>query len=175
MTNEENFGILPTQRLDFKVISQTDSDLIYKLRSDEAVVRYTGIPKYERKEQAVAYVDRIIGSMKLNECVLWRIALIDSGIPVGSICLWNYSEDRKVAEIGYDLLPVFWGRGYVTEAIEAVLKVAFDTLGFEAVTAVPRGENVGSNRVLIKCGFEALEDFYEDGHLMKKYIKEVAK
>jgi RimJ/RimL family protein N-acetyltransferase len=57
-------------------------------------------------------------------------------------------------ELGYAFGPAFWGRGYATEAGEAVLAEAFGPLGIDRVVATTREQNTGSRNVLAKLGFE---------------------
>lgn len=40
-----------------------------------------------------------------NQTFYWGISLKDQQNLIGTICLWNFSEDRKEAEVGYELLP----------------------------------------------------------------------
>ena len=58
------------------------------------------------------------------------------------------------AELGYWLGVPYWGKGYATEALHAVIDYAFTDLGHEAVNAGARVTNPASRRVLEKCGFQ---------------------
>ena len=55
----------------------------------------------------------------------------------------------------YDLHPDFWGRGLASEAVGAVLDVAFDETGAERIIAVAKPTNAASLRILAKFGFAA--------------------
>ena len=57
-------------------------------------------------------------------------------------------------EIGYWLGVPFWGEGYATEAVRALLDYAFEDLALDRVTAGARVSNPASRRVLEKCGFQ---------------------
>jgi RimJ/RimL family protein N-acetyltransferase len=58
------------------------------------------------------------------------------------------------AELGYWLGVPYWGNGYATEALHAVIDYAFTDLGHEALNAGARVTNPASRRVLEKCGFQ---------------------
>jgi RimJ/RimL family protein N-acetyltransferase len=60
----------------------------------------------------------------------------------------------EAPEIGYWLAVAFWGKGYATEAVRAVIDYAFDDLGYDALEAGARVSNAASRRVLEKCGFQ---------------------
>jgi RimJ/RimL family protein N-acetyltransferase len=62
--------------------------------------------------------------------------------------------DRHPPEIGYWLGVKFWGRGYATEAVRAVIDHAFTDLDCEALQSSARVTNPASRRVLEKCGFQ---------------------
>jgi len=58
------------------------------------------------------------------------------------------------AELGYWLGVPFWGRGYATEAVRAVIDYGFGALGYEVLHSGARVSNPASRRVLEKCGFQ---------------------
>jgi RimJ/RimL family protein N-acetyltransferase len=58
------------------------------------------------------------------------------------------------AELGYWLGVEYWGQGYATEALHAVIDYAFTDLAHEQLQAGARVTNPASRRVLEKCGFQ---------------------
>ena len=60
---------------------------------------------------------------------------------------------RKNAELGYWLAEPFWRKGIITKAVPHALDFAFRTYDITRVFARPYGRNIGSQRVLEKCGF----------------------
>jgi RimJ/RimL family protein N-acetyltransferase len=60
---------------------------------------------------------------------------------------------RRTAEIGYWLTESQWGRGIITEAVRALVPVAFTRYDIVRLQAVVFAENTASMRVLEKCGF----------------------
>jgi RimJ/RimL family protein N-acetyltransferase len=81
-------------------------------------------------------------------------AIAVNGEAVGGIGFMLQSDVERVsAEIGYWLGEPFWGRGIATEALAAVTKYAIDTFALTRVYALPFAWNVGSCRVLEKCGY----------------------
>lgn len=63
-------------------------------------------------------------------------------------------DDPKVVELGYWLGEPHWNKGYATEAAHAVVDVAFRTRDIAFIDARCRVTNIGSRRVLQKCGFQ---------------------
>lgn len=60
----------------------------------------------------------------------------------------------EVPEIGYWLGVPYWGQGYATEAVRAVIDYAFEEFGSKELRAGARVVNPASRRVLEKCGFQ---------------------
>lgn len=164
-----SINIKDSERLSYELLGNQDADLIYALRSDERVVKYTGIKKYNSMEEAMAYIGRVQKSFNENSAIVWSIWSRSKEMKIGTICLWNYSKDMKKAEIGYDLIPDCWGFAFAAEAIRALTEKAFMDMGFETIEALPVKENERSRRVLEKSGFEFEEDFTEDGIIFSKY------
>jgi RimJ/RimL family protein N-acetyltransferase len=73
---------------------------------------------------------------------------------VGAIGLSGRGVDRLA--LGYALSPEVWGRGYATEAVEAMVETAFRLTHCVEINVDVRVENPASRRVLDKCGFAYL-------------------
>ncbi len=83
----------------------------------------------------------------------WLIRLRADGTPIGT-CGFHAlrSRDRR-CDIGYDLSPRHWGRGYMTEALSAALAFGFSELTLNRVGAIVHPENTASLRLLDRLGF----------------------
>jgi len=65
----------------------------------------------------------------------------------------------KLVGVGYFLLPQFWSKGYASEALQEVIRFAFDENNVFRFEAGCMKENVGSEKVMIKCGMIKEADF----------------
>ncbi|WP_113703187.1 GNAT family N-acetyltransferase [Nonomuraea lactucae] len=65
-------------------------------------------------------------------------------------------------ELGYRLHKAFWGMGYATEGSLALIDRAFRELGARRVFARTMAVNLGSRRVMEKCGLRHVRTFFED-------------
>ena len=92
------------------------------------------------------------------------IVLKESGEPIGTIGFYNYVNFHMRATIGYDLLREYWGNGYMTEAVNAMIDYGFKRLGLIRIEATVDPENKASVRVLERAGFEL------EGHMRKRYL-----
>jgi ribosomal-protein-alanine N-acetyltransferase len=62
-------------------------------------------------------------------------------------------DGQGEVELAYAFLPQFWGQGFATEVSEAILKVAFETLGLSEVICFTLKTNLASQHVMQKVGF----------------------
>ena len=113
MTNKifTPFPILKTDRLILRQLVNTDDNEIFALRSDENVNRYLGRQPSKSIEDAKSFIQTINENVKNNNSIYWAISLGDKLI--GTICLFEFSDDIAKAEIGYELLPSYQGKGHI--------------------------------------------------------------
>ena len=83
-----------------------------------------------------------------DESITWGITTKESDVLIGSICLWNFSKDKKTAEVGYALDPEFQRRGIMSEALKAILDYGFNQRGFETIEAYTDYRNMSSKTLL---------------------------
>lgn len=155
------FPELKTERLTLNKLAQSDADGIFALRSNSDVIKYTGIKQYTSINEAKEYIQRIERDLECGECIMWSISITATGEFIGSICLWNISEDENCAEIGYDLLPAFHGKGFMHEAVQSVIRYGFDGMELSKIVADPRVDNISSVKLLEKNGFHRDETHLE--------------
>ena len=72
---------------------------------------------------------------------------------VGLIALKLGRQNYRSGEVWYKILPAYWGKGYTTEALGALLKFGFEELNLHRIEAGCAVENIASVRVLEKAGF----------------------
>lgn len=72
-------------------------------------------------------------------------------------------EGEPEVELAYALVAELHGRGLATEIARAILEIAFDRLGLEDLIAFTLPTNLGSRRVIEKCGFGLERDIEHEG------------
>src|SRR5262249_58043580 len=99
----------------------------------------------------------------------WACVHKQGGAVIGFAGL-KHLDDLGEVDIGYRLLPAYWGAGLATEACRAVLDHGFASLRLGRVIGLVDPRNVASVRVLEKLGlsFVGLVDY--DGHRVTKYV-----
>ena len=162
---------LQASRIILRPIRLSDAPWVFAMRSDKEYGKYTDIPQYKDPEEAVRYINRVLKEMESQSCYVWANTSASEGTFLGSICLWNFTEDRLSAEIGYDLLPEYRGKGYMGEAVSLVLDFAFDRLGLASVFANLHGDHTKSLNVLERAGFRKMK---AEGEFVLYEIKRTA-
>ena len=155
------FPVIKTERLILRKLSIFDDKEIFFLRSDDGGLKYLDIPKAETIADARKFISNINEGLELNEWFYWAITLINHDSLIGTICLWKFSSDRSEAEIGYQLLPEFQGKGYMQEAIQKIIEYSFIDLKLKKILAGLSPRNSKSINILERNNFikiEALEN-----------------
>ncbi|MBM7660335.1 ribosomal-protein-alanine N-acetyltransferase [Bacillus mesophilus] len=147
------FPILHSERLTLRPISEEDAEHIYEYFSDDEVTQFYGIDSFTSLEQAIQLVTQFQKGYEEKKAVRWGIALSDTNQLIGSIGFHNMNHHHKRVEIGYEITKLEWGKGFVTEALKAVISYAFDQTEIHRIGATVRGENIPSQQVLTKLGF----------------------
>jgi RimJ/RimL family protein N-acetyltransferase len=145
--SERCISVLETERLVLRAPRRGDAKAIAGLANDRRVAENTArLPHPYRLDDACEFIDVV--NRQAGEATF---AVLLNGELIG-MCAVEPRE--QVAEIGYWFGVPFWGRGYATEAIRAVVDYAFGDLGHDALQAGARVSNPASRRVLEKCGFQ---------------------
>ncbi|QKE72603.1 GNAT family N-acetyltransferase [Arthrobacter citreus] len=148
------FPILETERLFLVQITQKNVDEIYSIFSNKEVIKYYGMDPFTEKDQAVKMIDSFQTRFENQQGMRWGIVEKESKKLIGTIGLNNLVLHAKRTEIGYDLLPTFWRRGYMFEAIKEITAFCFDKLGLYRIGANIFPDNTGSSTLIEKLGFQ---------------------
>lgn len=164
------FPTLATERLILRQLTINDADEVYNLRSNPAVSEFIARDPYTSKEESIGFINKINKNIENNEAGYWVIALKTDNRLIGTCCIWQISEENSRAEIGYELMPSFQGKGIMFEAIGALLKYAFGTMQLHSLEAVVYPKNIRSIQLLEKFGFVREAYFKENVYFNNKFI-----
>lgn len=148
------FPILRTPRTTLREITEADADTIFDCFSQEEVIKYYGQEKFTTFQEALVLIDIFAENYRNQKGLRWGIERLDTGELIGTVGLNQWNQKHKRAEIGYELHPEHWGHGYASEAASAVMAYGFDTLQLVRIGAVVFLENMASQHVLEKLGFQ---------------------
>lgn len=149
-----NFPILETNRLTLKEIEPKHVNEIYQIFSNEDVTKYYGMSAFTEEAQAKQLIETFKTRFENKQGMRWGIVEKETNRLIGTIGLNNLIISSKRTEIGYDLLPTYWGRGIISEAISEVITYCFQTLELFRIGAVIFPENIASSKAIEKFGFQ---------------------
>lgn len=143
---------LETARLTLRRLSADDASFLIELLNQPSFIAHIG----DRGVRTVADAHRYLreGPFAMYERFgfgLWHLSQKVDGSPVG-LCGLLKRDVLADVDVGYALLPEFWGRGYALEAVNATLAHAASKFGLDRVVAVVSVDNAASIRVLEKAG-----------------------
>ncbi len=153
---------LTTERLVLKKIEKSDSETLLFLRSDKTINQFIKREKTESKEEILTFIKKINNGIINNNWLYWCISLKDNPTMIGTICLWNFSANSKVAEVGYELMPKYQKKGIANEALNRIIEFGFNTLNLESIEASTHKENKSSRSLLLKNKFRLIDNKKKD-------------
>lgn len=154
---------IETPRLILREIRMEDTEGLFRLDSDPLVHQYLGNQTISKMEEAEFAVNFIREQYASNGIGRWATIEKDSGAFIGWSGLKYLTEEENghtnFYDVGYRLIPEFWGKGYATEACRAALDFGFNNFGMEKIVGTANELNLASIRVLSKCGLEYKNQF----------------
>ncbi len=154
-SNHDSFPRLRTERLNFRPLNILDADEIYFLRSDKNINKYLNRKPAFCRQDALDFILMIQKNFSLNQWVYWALSSHSSKKLLGTICLFNINAECTSAEIGYELMPDYQGKGLMQEALVYVLDYGFSQLGLHSIRATVHVDNAKSLRLLEDNGFQS--------------------
>jgi RimJ/RimL family protein N-acetyltransferase len=146
---DRDVPVLKTERLVLRAPRLADAKAIVTLIGDRRVAEnLSRVPHPYRLADAEEFIATANGApSELNFLITTPDGDVLGGCGIGV-------RREPEPEIGYWLGVPFWGSGYATEAVRAVLDHVFTDLGHETILGAARVSNPASRRVLEKCGFQ---------------------
>jgi ribosomal-protein-alanine N-acetyltransferase len=147
---------LYTERLRIRDHFLGDLTEHHELLSDEISMRY--LPDIrtkdieESKENLIKSIEE--SNSKNRKLYFFRIETKNTKEYIGEIGYTVKKETSfgKIVDVGYFTKEKYWGKGYTTEALKKVIEYAFEKDNVYRISTGCIKENIGSEKVMIKCG-----------------------
>ena len=155
---------LTTDRLSLRALCLSDAPAIFAIFSDTAVTQYWGHGQMHLMEDAERFVQQTLDGFRTRELLEWGLTLTGRDEVIGTCALAGWDREHHRAEIGFALRRDYWRRGLMSEALPALLRFAFGTLGLHRIEADVDPRNTASIRLLERLGFQ------QEGYLRERYF-----
>ncbi|MCA0937472.1 GNAT family N-acetyltransferase [Vibrio alginolyticus] len=162
---------LTTTRTRMTPIKECDWPLFQRLHSEPEIIKlcFDAPDEQQLKEKFASRLPTWVPENEQWLCLVIRNALTEQ--PIG---ITGFALQHGIAEVGYLLLPEFYGKQFGTETLEKVIHWAHTQHQINQFSATVTEGNIASERVLEKCGFtlkNVIPDAYEIGG--KRYADKI--
>jgi [ribosomal protein S5]-alanine N-acetyltransferase len=148
------FPILDTPRLILRALRPGDLDDLYAYASDPEIDRFTPWTHYTALAQAQADLDEFLAEYEEHGLGAWGIEHRADRRLIGIATFSPPHPRHRRVELGYTIARAYWGHGYATEAVQALLQFGFERMDLVRIEAVVLPDHAASCRVLEKAGMQ---------------------
>lgn len=146
---------LDEKRIKIRKLKLSDAKDIYENVKDKEIVKWTwNIPHPYSKKESIKFIRRSQYRLKKKKAYTFGIVLKETDKVIGVIDLLKVDWKNKNAELGYWLGKKYWKKNIMTGAVKLILKFGFEELKLHRIYACTFEKNIGSKKVLEKCGFK---------------------
>lgn len=148
---------LTTNRVNLRLFERKDFPLFYSVFSNKEIMRYAWRDEINNEEEMLTFFEAYLSEgEKANKRNSYAFAAFDKEdkkfIGFADIIIQSLNSSGGCGEIGYFLLPEFWGRGYASELAGAMTGFGFEGLKLHKVCACCNANNLNSENVMKKLG-----------------------
>jgi RimJ/RimL family protein N-acetyltransferase len=153
---------IETARLRIRPFEEADLATLHAYRNDAEIARYQGFRAVDREGllRFILHMNRA-SPETVGDWLQWAVEDKATGLHFGDVGIHRQADEPLEAEITYTFAREAHGRGYATEAVEALLNHLFGVLGLHRVTALIYADNVRSIALVERLGFR------KEGHFRR--------
>jgi len=146
---------LETKRLVLRRFNKNDAAAAFhSWTGDSDILKYMRWKPHKNKNETRSIISRWIIKYYKPTFYQWAIEIKETKELIGTITLFVINEYDLCGDVGYCIGKKYWGKGIATEALNAVLKLAFMDVGFNRIETYHSISNPASGRVMEKCGMK---------------------
>jgi len=147
-------ALIETNRLAIRPYQLSDSAAFLEFMADARATRYLDFDDDQKTPEGAQRLLEYIITTYVTDDPVFALAIVDKETDtfIGSCGLSPLLGEEDGVEVLFSLLPRYWGWGFATEAIAALLYYAFEEAGISRVVANVSEENPKSFRVATNVG-----------------------
>ena len=158
----KSFPEFESERLLFRKLLLSDAKDLLLIRSNDAVMRFMDVMRFESIADAEKMIRSVEESYKNENGINWAIVEKHSNSFVGYFGFFRIIPEHCRAESGYALKPEYWGKGYMYETINKMVRFGFENMRLHSIEANVNPLNERSKKVLERIGFKKEAHFREN-------------
>jgi len=163
--------IVQSDRLMIRPMTLDDAAFIFRLVNEPSWLENIGDRQVHSLADAERFIrEKVLAFYQSHGFGMYVIESRSTGVAIG-VCGIVVRESLPGADLGFALLPEFWGQGFALEAASAVVSYAYHELRLPPLLAITSQRNARSCRLLEKLGFEyqGLVRLTPDGEELRLY------
>lgn len=166
-----------SERLLFREFGTDDYHLFSSVFSDENIMEYAYMDRITNEGDMLSYFSQVIenNTAQKRSSYDFAVFLLSDGSFIGfaDILIRYHFSLVKHGEIGYFLLPEFWGKGFATEIAGILTEICFNDLKMHKVIASCNANNPQSEKVMIKIGMAKEGEFRKERYKNGRWDNEL--
>jgi len=153
MIDGNELPTLAAPRVALRWLKESDAGALFGIFSNPTVMRYWSTLPMSDIAQARKLIADIHEGFRTRRLFQWGVVRLEDARVIGTCTLFAINESQGRAELGYALGHEYWGRGYMKEALTALVDFAFGKLGMRRLEADIDPRNAGSLHAVERLGF----------------------
>lgn len=164
---------IETERLLLRPFCEEDTENVFTCwESDPDVAKYMFWSSHNDINKTKEWISFELDRIASDKWFRWAAIIKSTNTLIGTGLVY-YEEEYSLFEVGYNLGKEYWGQGYATEVMKAVVGFAKKTLKVNELVARYAKENAASENVLKKLGFVYCRDILYEANEGKTYYEGV--
>lgn len=160
--------------MEFIQFSENDRGFLKSVFQNEQIMRFTLDDVYTEQD-IDDYLTHILSNNACKNRKQYEYKVFDNNEFVGFA---DFEIIRKfpiggIAEVGYLLLPDFWKKGYGIQICRMLIDICFNDLNLHKVVASCNEENIGSWKIMEKCGMTLEGRFVNHRYKHNRFMNEL--
>lgn len=148
-----SFPQLTSERLLYRQFTEADLENVYKGLSHPEVIPFYGV-SFDSLEATQEQIEWFANLEKTDTGIWWAICDQATESFVGAGGLNDLSREHGKAEIGFWLLPDYWGKGYMQEGMRTILDHAFGPMGLHRIEGYVFSGNANCKKAMDRLNFQ---------------------
>lgn len=144
---------IQTNRLLLRQFVESDIENVFKGLSHPDIIKHYGI-SFDNLEATKEQMSWFADLENDGTGVWFAVCSIDNKTFYGAGGLNSLIKEHKKAEIGFWLLPEFWGQGIMMEAMPLICNYGFDKLGLHRIEGFVETDNTNCKNAMAKLDFQ---------------------
>jgi len=143
-----------TERLLLVPSVEDNFDDYKKMFTNEQIMKFSRFSHKRSEEELLENFKLVMQSVQQKHVFAWRIIPKSDDSDIGRINIASIARYSSRVDIGYVLLPEYWGQGIMMEAAQRIIDYLFKTINIHKICATTNNENIRSKKLLEKLGFQ---------------------